>query len=118
MLGKEVDALAAVQEAFVRALTHLPGLKGRSFFKTWLLRVVSNASLDLGRARGRREALSFDAMAQQHREDLEPLVEDAAGQNPGRAGLRRLLPQALRALAGAQRPAFVLPAGAGPRPPE
>src|SRR5713226_4765125 len=62
LLGNEADALDAVQEAFVKALTHLAGFQGRSSFKTWLLRVVSNASLDLGRQRGRREALSFDAM--------------------------------------------------------
>src|SRR6202163_2912179 len=62
LLGNEADALDAVQEAFVKALTHLPGFQGRSSFKTWLLRVVSNASLDLGRQRGRREAISFDAM--------------------------------------------------------
>jgi RNA polymerase sigma-70 factor, ECF subfamily len=113
LLGNEADALDAVQEAFVKALTHLPGFQGRSSFKTWLLRVVSNASLDLGRARGRREALSFDAMAQQHREDLEPLVEDAAGQNLERADLRRILHQALDALPSAQRQTFVLHAEAG-----
>src|SRR6202521_2301490 len=71
LLGNEADALDAVQEAFVKALTHLPGFQGRSSFKTWLLRVVSNASLDLGRARGRREALSFDAMGPKLREDNE-----------------------------------------------
>ena len=43
LLGNEADALDAVQEAFVKALTHLPGFQGRSTFKTWLLRVVSNA---------------------------------------------------------------------------
>src|ERR1700731_3073537 len=61
LLGNEADALDAVQEAFVKALTHLPGFQGRSSFKTWLLRVVSNASLDLGRQRGRRGLLSLDA---------------------------------------------------------
>src|SRR2546430_6569696 len=76
LLGNEADALDAVQEAFVKALTHLPGFQGRSSFKTWLLRVVSNASLELGRQRGRREALSFDAMGVQHREHVEPLVDD------------------------------------------
>src|SRR5215217_3845198 len=48
-LGNEADALDAVQEGFVKALTHLPHFEGRSSFKTWLLRVVSNAALDLGR---------------------------------------------------------------------
>src|SRR5271155_5571230 len=61
LLGNEADALDAVQEGFVKALTHLHGFQGRSSFKTWLLRVVSNAALDLGRQRGRREALSLDA---------------------------------------------------------
>src|SRR5215472_11347022 len=61
LLGNEADALDAVQEGFVKALTHLRGFEGRSSFKTWLLRVVSNAALDLGRQRGRREALSLDA---------------------------------------------------------
>src|SRR5271165_7108210 len=64
LLGNEADALDAVQEGFVKALTHLQGFQGRSSFKTWLLRVVSNAALDLGRQRGRREALSLDAFPQ------------------------------------------------------
>src|SRR5260221_2607481 len=60
LLGHEADALDAVQEGFVKALTHLPSFQGRSSFKTWLLRVVSNAALDLGRQRGRRGILSPD----------------------------------------------------------
>src|SRR5271165_6198497 len=62
LLGHEADALDAVQEGFIKALTHLDGFEGRSSFKTWLLRVVSNAALDLGRQRGRREAQSLDAL--------------------------------------------------------
>src|SRR5919199_3131268 len=61
LLGNEADALDAVQEGFVKALTHLAGFQGRSTFKTWLMRVVSNAALDLGRQRGRREGLSLPA---------------------------------------------------------
>src|SRR5246127_2589825 len=60
LLGNEADALDAVQDGFVKALTHLQGFQGRASFKTWLLRVVSNAALDLGRQRGRRETLSLD----------------------------------------------------------
>src|SRR6516225_7480984 len=62
LLGREADALDAVQESFIKALTHLHNFQGRSSFKTWLLRVVSNASLDLGRQRGRREAVCLDAV--------------------------------------------------------
>jgi RNA polymerase sigma-70 factor (ECF subfamily) len=113
LLGNEADALDAVQEAFAKALTHLGGFQGRSSFKTWLLRIVSNASLDLGRARGRREALSFDAMGPQHREEVEPLVADMAGRDLERADLRRLLKRALDQLPPAQRQTFVLHAEAG-----
>src|SRR6516164_8266425 len=60
LLGQEADALDAVQDGFIKALTHLSGFRGKSSFKTWLLRVVSNAALDLGRKRGRRETLSLD----------------------------------------------------------
>src|SRR6476646_8637396 len=38
LLGNEADALDAVQEGFVKALTHIGGFQGRSSFKTWLLR--------------------------------------------------------------------------------
>src|SRR5262249_40218279 len=72
LLGHEADALDAVQEGFVKALTHLPSFEGRSSFKTWLLRVVSNAALDLGRQRGRREALSLEALQRRQREGEEP----------------------------------------------
>src|SRR5262249_23222871 len=61
LLGHEADALDAVQESFVKALTHLHSFQGRSQFKTWFLRVVSNTALDMGRQRGRRETLSLHA---------------------------------------------------------
>src|SRR3954471_7986697 len=98
LLGNEADALDAVQEGFVKALTHLEGFQGRSSLKTWLLRVVSNAALDLGRQRGRREALSFDSLGPQHREDIEPLIADVAGLDLERADLRRILQDALALL--------------------
>src|SRR5262249_52442833 len=90
LLGNEADALDAVQDGFVKALTHLPGFQGRSTFKTWLLRVVTNAALDLGRQRGRREALSLDAFEGGERERLDPRSLDGPAGRPERAGLRRL----------------------------
>jgi RNA polymerase sigma-70 factor (ECF subfamily) len=111
-LGHEADALDAVQDGFVKALTHLPSFQGRSSFKTWLLRVVSNAALDLGRQRGRRETLSLDLQAPGEQEKLQP----AGGPDPAlgleRADLRRLLDRALAALPEAQRQTFVLHADA------
>src|SRR5207237_8159054 len=65
------------------------------------------------RQRGRREALSFDALGPQNREDLEPLVEEVPGRELERDDLRRLLQQALDQLPAAQRQTFVLHAEAG-----
>jgi DNA-directed RNA polymerase specialized sigma24 family protein len=63
-----------------------------------LLRVVSNAALDLGRQRGRREGLSMDALAAQSREQVEPLVEPDPGLDLHRADLRHALDAALAQL--------------------
>src|ERR1700722_17628317 len=68
LLGHEADALDAVQEGFIKALTHLHSFQGRSSFKTWLLRVVSNAALDMGRQRRRRETVSLEPVDWQEQE--------------------------------------------------
>jgi RNA polymerase sigma-70 factor (ECF subfamily) len=107
LLGNEADALDAVQEGFVKALTHLSSFQGRSTFKTWLLRVVSNASLDLGRQRGRREFLSLDSGdSDDDRPQPSCLTDPATGLE--RADLRTLLDQALASLPDAQRRTFIL----------
>jgi RNA polymerase sigma-70 factor (ECF subfamily) len=112
LLGNETDALDAVQDGFVKALLNLPGFQGRSTFKTWLLRVISNAALDLGRQRGRRETLSLDAVHVDDRERLTPrTIENPAGVLE-RQDLRDLLNRALAALPEPQRRTFVLHAEA------
>src|SRR4051812_40600364 len=108
LLNNEADALDAVQEGFVKALTHLPSFQGRSSFKTWLLRVVSNAALVLGRQRGRREILSMDGLAPKFREEYEPLTLPDPGHELEREDLRRKLHEALAQLPAAQRQTFVL----------
>src|ERR1041385_3668025 len=91
LLGNEADALDAVQEAFVKALVHLPSFQGRSSFKTWMLRVVSNAALDLGRQRGRRDAVSMDALGPKFREEFEPLIHTNPAGDLERQDLRKQL---------------------------
>jgi RNA polymerase sigma-70 factor (ECF subfamily) len=113
LLGNEADALDAVQEGFVKALSHLESFQGRSSFKTWLFRVVSNAALDLGRARSRRELLSLDAPRESDNELRQPLVTDDPGAGLERADLRRLLQEALAQLSEAQQRTFVLHADGG-----
>lgn len=111
LLGHEADALDAVQEGFVKALTHLGGFQGRSSFKTWLLRVVSNAALDLGRQRGRRDMSRLDAKGDGPLAD-ELVSDDEASAGLERADLRRLLDAALATLSDVQRQTFVLYADA------
>jgi RNA polymerase sigma-70 factor (ECF subfamily) len=110
LLGHEADALDAVQEGFIKALTHLDGFQGRSTFKTWLLRVVSNAALDLGRQRGRRETQSLEAVG--NGDSQEPLTQQDPALGLHRNDLRRILDQALAQLPEAQRQTFVLHADA------
>ena len=112
LLGNEADALDAVQDGFVKALLHLPSFQGRSSFKTWLLRVVSNAALDLGRQRGRRETLSLDGLGTKNREECEPLTQQEPCRELERHDLRRKLQEALAELSPAQRQTFVLHAEA------
>ncbi len=108
LLGNEADALDAVQDGFVKVLTHLAGFQGRSSFRTWLLRVVSNAALDLGRQRARREMVSLDGVGPNQRDEWEPVLLDDPGQGMHRQDLRRQLNAALAKLPPAMRQTFVL----------
>ena len=46
ILGNREDARDAAQEAFIRAYRKLDGFEGRSSFKTWMLRLTVNVSLN------------------------------------------------------------------------
>jgi RNA polymerase sigma-70 factor (ECF subfamily) len=52
VLGEPEDAADATQEAFIRAYRKLDTFAGRSAFRTWLLRLAINVSLN---ERGRRK---------------------------------------------------------------
>ncbi|MFO0810995.1 MAG: RNA polymerase sigma factor [Gemmataceae bacterium] len=109
LLGHEADALDAVQDGFVKVLTNVSTFEGRSSFKTWLLRVVSNSALDIGRSRSRRETLGTV-------DPIEvgegPLVWDDPAAGLERGDLRRIIDAALATLPEAQRQTFVLHADA------
>ena len=112
LLSHEADALDAVQEGFVKALTHLDSFRGHSSFKTWLLRVVSNAALDLGRQRGRRETVRLPGDGRTDG-DGGPAVPENPTRRLEQADRRRLLDEALATLPEAQRRTFVLHAEGG-----
>ena len=107
-LGNEADALDAVQDGFIKALTHLHGFERRSSFKTWLLRIISNASLDLGRQRGRRETLGLDAAVLWEQEQGSTTSASNPVQEVEQADLRVALDAALAELPDVQRRTFVL----------
>jgi RNA polymerase sigma-70 factor (ECF subfamily) len=106
LLGQECDALDAVQEGFANAISHLSRFRGVSSFKTWLLRVVSNAALDLGRHRKRPDSRFHAGILEDH--DAIQNSDDPPDAGLERADLRERLAQALDELPEQQRQTFVL----------
>ena len=108
LLGNAEDALDAVQDGFIKALIHLRGFEHRCSFKTWLLRVVSNASLDFGRQRKRRDQLAA-AVTERASPDFGTTPDHT---DPGReaeeSDLREIVTAALMTLHESQRRTFVL----------
>src|SRR4029077_2312063 len=91
LLGHEQDALDVVQEAMLKAFSALADFDGRSGFRTWLLRIVTNTAYDWGRRRKRRpSSLGGDESTSR---------ELASNEDPARRlhqqDLRRALDQAL-----------------------
>jgi RNA polymerase sigma-70 factor (ECF subfamily) len=112
LLGREADALDAVQDAFVKALTHLEQFRGHSSFKTWLLRIVSNAALDVGRHR-RRDARTPQAPRDDPPDRFGPADLPPPDAELDRADLRAKIDAALSRLPQSQRQTFVLHADGG-----
>jgi len=60
LLGNLQDALEVSQEAFLKAFTNLTTLQKAEAFGPWLLRIVSNLSLNLRRSRKSLAVLPLD----------------------------------------------------------
>jgi RNA polymerase sigma-70 factor (ECF subfamily) len=108
LLQREADALDAVQEAFIKVLRHLPTFRRRSAFKTWLLRIVHNAALDLRRRRERLKEQRLYSAPLVSRDDHQPAVWINPLEGMERAELRERLDRALARLPEIYRQAFVL----------
>src|SRR5947209_20252713 len=65
-LGNEQDALDVVQESMLKAFSALGDFDGRSGFRTWLSRIVTNTSLDWRRRRKRRPSLQAGDVGQEN----------------------------------------------------
>lgn len=59
ILKNDTEAEDAVQEAYIRAFTHLESFRGDSSLATWLSRIVINEAL--GRLRAQRPSVDIDA---------------------------------------------------------
>jgi RNA polymerase sigma-70 factor, ECF subfamily len=113
LLGNDADALDAVQNGFIKVLNHLDSFESRASFKTWLLRIVSNASLDAGRSRKRRTTLTETAgQLAGARAERTPDHADPALQAE-ESDLRGAVVRALESLPEAQRQTFTLHVDAG-----
>jgi RNA polymerase sigma-70 factor (ECF subfamily) len=122
LLGNEPDALDAVQDGLLKVFANLAEFDGRCGFRTWLMRVVTNAAIDLGRKRGRRAALGLvpglgfgpadSGNGDNHRRP-EPATDDDPARGLHRHDLRQALDAALAQLSPPIRTTFVLFAEAG-----
>ena len=64
LVGDGETAADVTQDAFLSAYRHLDQFKGGSF-RSWLLRIVTNASYDVLRARRRRDVQSLDQLTEE-----------------------------------------------------
>src|SRR5256885_17246064 len=62
ILRNDGEAEDVVQEAYVRAFTHLESFRGDCSLSTWLSRIAMNEAL--GRLRRRRPAVELDSLPQ------------------------------------------------------
>lgn len=113
ILKDDWEAEDAVQEAYVRAFTHLDEFEGRSKLSTWLTRIVANESL--GRLRRRRPELAdiadFENVAAADEENVVPFPLSASQPDPERAmaqsEINSMLEKAIDALPDAFRVVLV-----------
>jgi RNA polymerase sigma-70 factor (ECF subfamily) len=78
LVGDADTAADVTQDAFLSAYRHLDQFRGGSF-RSWLLRIVTNAGYDALRARQRREATSLESLIDDSGFDVldtNPLPDD------------------------------------------
>jgi RNA polymerase sigma factor (sigma-70 family) len=93
MLGDADSAADAAQDAFLSAFRSLRSFRGGSF-RSWLLRIATNACYDALRARKRRPAVSLDMELEEGDESPLQIPDDSEG--PDDAVLRRELATAIQ----------------------
>jgi RNA polymerase sigma-70 factor (ECF subfamily) len=87
ILRNDGEAEDVVQEAYVRAFTHLESFRGDSSLSTWLSRIAMNEAL--GRLRRRRPAVELDSLPQGALEAQIIQFPFAAGDDPEKSMAQR-----------------------------
>jgi RNA polymerase sigma-70 factor, ECF subfamily len=113
VLGDDSEAEDVVQEAYLRAFTHLDGFRGDAQLSTWLTRIALNEAL--GRLRRRRPTVDLkhvDAISDQGEARVIYLPSAHQDSDPehaaARAEVRRLLEHAVDQLPEHFRVVFML----------
>ena len=94
MLGDAESAADAAQDAFLSAFRNLHSFRGGSF-RSWILRIATNACYDVLRARKRRPAVSLDNPLDDEDEAARLQIADRA-EAPDEFALRRELAAAIQ----------------------
>ncbi len=106
ILKNHLDADDVVQETFLRVFRALPGFRGESSFRTWLITITTRQALNyLGRSRTNHESLDPTPEGQEH---LALRVEDNQMTALLDLESRRLLREALPKLPKRQKEALLL----------
>ena len=109
MTGNQQDAEDVVQDSFLKAYKQLGKFDERASFGTWLYRIAMNCSLDLVRARKRRNEQLAPADAEL---DEPVLALPSPDPDPSRLALsgevRDRVTDAMNLLSASERTAFVL----------
>ncbi|MEN9935810.1 MAG: hypothetical protein RLZZ387_2389 [Chloroflexota bacterium] len=94
MLGDAESAADAAQETFLSAYRNLRSFRGGSY-RSWLLRIATNACYDVLRARKRRPSVSLEAHSDDEAEASPMQVADPS-ESPDDFALRRELAGAIQ----------------------
>ncbi|KAA0223207.1 MAG: sigma-70 family RNA polymerase sigma factor [Planctomycetota bacterium] len=109
-LGNAADAADVVQEAFLRAFRKLDQLDDGARFRSWLMRIVTNLSLNFRRGRKRSEAAQLeDAFEPEAPGDWKaPGGGGWADRSASSDELKTRIDEAIRSLPENQRAALIL----------
>ena len=106
ILGDDAEAEDVMQDAYVRAYTHLDQFAGNARFSTWLTRIAVYEAL--ARARRRRRVVEIDAMPDLTRDNLTRSEDRSPERRAIDRDLEAVLETAMQGLPDTYRPVVML----------